>query len=359
MRYIRNTWYVAALSDQLGDGLMRRSIVDRPILFYREPDGRPAAMLDRCPHRFAPLSLGRKVGAAVECLYHGLQFDRTGRCVLNPHDSRTDHISVRSFPVVERHGMIWVWTGEQDRADPDLITDLSDTELSERSRTIYSYSESACRADLLVDNLLDLSHVDFLHVGSFSTGTFERTETKVRQDGDDALIHFIQHNGPPAPQETMEQSLSLPDALRSGSTRVDVHFNIRWRPNQVISFERRIVPTGCETDDAAVTRFSHICTPATATSTHYFASISDNRSVANEEEVLREYVRFQRQVVDTEDVPMLEAIGYEMAGAELLEMHPVILPTDRAALHVRRIMRKLIAAEQTGESSSTFTEAFA
>ena len=75
--YLRNAWYVAAWSDDLAEGkLLARTIMKEPIVLYRRADGSPAALHDRCPHRFAPLSMGKIVhGDAVQCPYHGLEFD--------------------------------------------------------------------------------------------------------------------------------------------------------------------------------------------------------------------------------------------------------------------------------------------
>lgn len=84
----KNCWYMAGWSDELADGLLSRRIADRPTVLYRLSDGTVAALLDRCPHRFAPLSLGERDGDALVCPYHGLTFDAGGTCIRNPFSDR-------------------------------------------------------------------------------------------------------------------------------------------------------------------------------------------------------------------------------------------------------------------------------
>jgi vanillate O-demethylase monooxygenase subunit len=103
--YLRNAWYVAGWSDDLADGkLLARTIMKEPIVFYRLPDGNVAALQDRCPHRFAPLSMGQIVnGDRIQCPYHGLEFGPSGACTLNPHGTKNipPRARVRSYPVIE------------------------------------------------------------------------------------------------------------------------------------------------------------------------------------------------------------------------------------------------------------------
>src|ERR1700737_1545160 len=118
--YLRNAWYVAAWSDDLAEGqLLGRTILKEPIVLFRKADGNVAALEDRCPHRFAPLHMGKIVGGdRVQCPYHGLEFDASGACVRNPHGTKSipPRARVRSYPVTEKHKAIWIWMGSE-RAD--------------------------------------------------------------------------------------------------------------------------------------------------------------------------------------------------------------------------------------------------
>ena len=117
---------MAGWADELQPGrLLARTVTGRPLLIYRADSGAAFCLLDRCPHRFAPLSMGRLEGASVRCNYHGMRFDGSGACVENPHGAVVSALRVASFPLVERHEILWVWLGEAAAADPRLIPDLS------------------------------------------------------------------------------------------------------------------------------------------------------------------------------------------------------------------------------------------
>src|SRR5258705_10760166 len=119
--FLRNTWYVAAWADEVEPGqLLARRLLDQPIVLFRDAEGRPRALTDRCPHRFVPLSMGRLIegGNVIRCGYHGLRFDGDGRCVLNPQGgSPPPRARVRSFPAVERYSALWIWMGDGEAAD--------------------------------------------------------------------------------------------------------------------------------------------------------------------------------------------------------------------------------------------------
>ena len=125
MAYLKNAWYAAAWPDEIGaETLLGRRILDEPVVIYRTSDGKAVAMGDLCPHRFAPLHLGRHMGDAIQCGYHGLEFGANGKCRLNPHGGgHLPAASVPSYPLAEKHGVLWIWMGEAERADEALISD--------------------------------------------------------------------------------------------------------------------------------------------------------------------------------------------------------------------------------------------
>src|SRR5258708_6152703 len=131
--FVSDAWYVAAWSDQLADRPLARVVLEQPVVLFRRGDGSPAALEDRCVHRRLPLSLGRIRGDALECGYHGLVFDTTGRCVKIPGQTTIPPgARVRSYPVVERHRCLWIWTGDPARADPAAIRNFHWLDAPER-----------------------------------------------------------------------------------------------------------------------------------------------------------------------------------------------------------------------------------
>lgn len=169
--FLRNCWYVAAWDYEItDDNLLARTIINEPIVLYRKENGEVAALQDRCCHRAAPLSIGRKEGDAVRCMYHGLKFDSSGTCVEIPgQDSIPPQACVRSFPVVVQSSWVWVWMGEPSKASIDLIPPavaLDNPEWNFRSGSI----EYQANYLFVNDNLLDFSHLTFLHPNSFGVG---------------------------------------------------------------------------------------------------------------------------------------------------------------------------------------------
>ena len=162
MAYVRNTWYVAAWAEDVVPGaLLARTILEEPIVLFRGGDGRAAALQDRCPHRFVPLSLGTVCGnARVRCAYHGLEFDGSGKCVVNPHASGRipKNSTVRSYPVVEKHTLIWIWMGEAE-PDESLLPDFHQNDHPQWAAA-RGYIPLAANYLLYVDNLLDLRNLD-------------------------------------------------------------------------------------------------------------------------------------------------------------------------------------------------------
>ena len=338
MIYQRDAWYVAAFSKDVDRDLRRRVILDEPILIYRTEAGEAVAIHDRCPHRFAPLSRGSLLGDVVQCKYHGLQFDRSGTCVHNPHgDVIAPNNRVHAYAPVERYDFLWIWMGDPALAIAHEVPDLSYMNMP-GLRTVHSYLKADYRYDILVDNLLDLSHTDYLHVGSFTNGACARSETRVEQRGDAVVVKFNQWDAPAPPGHE-----DLGDLINQ-------EFQIHWQPGQVISYELDMAPSSGNGSNSFRYRFTHIATPETAGSTHYF--ISDTRSYSlDDPEVDAQVAARQIGAIQGEDSPMLSAINFEMAGRDMMDMRPVVLPTDRGALSVRRVMKRLISEEALRASS--------
>ncbi len=142
MPFLKNTWYVAANAPELDDGLVSRMICGEQIVMFRASTGEIAALQDRCPHRFVPLSMGRRVGDSVECGYHGLRFDGTGACVEAPNDDETQRARtcVKAFKAVERDSLIWLWMGDPALATPETIPEFAFFSDKETYTSIQGYS---------------------------------------------------------------------------------------------------------------------------------------------------------------------------------------------------------------------------
>ena len=103
--FLKNHWYVAASTSEIGRTPLRRVIMNEPVVMYRTEDSTAIALEDRCPHLRLPLSMGKLVGDDVlQCYYHGLRFDRTGACVRVPgQDLIPPSARIKSYPLVDRY----------------------------------------------------------------------------------------------------------------------------------------------------------------------------------------------------------------------------------------------------------------
>ncbi len=162
--FLKNTWYVAAWSHEIAaEALLARTVIRVPLLLWRDQSDRVIALEDRCCHRAAPLSKGRREGDRIRCMYHGLLFDAAGRCVEIPsQDFIPAAARVRAFPVVERFRWIWVWMGDPSRADESLIPDTHYLD-DEGWRGVPGYLHYDANYLLITDNLLDFSHLSYVH----------------------------------------------------------------------------------------------------------------------------------------------------------------------------------------------------
>lgn len=163
--FIRNTWYVAGWSSEVpSDGFLARTILGTPLALWRDAEGQVVAFEDMCCHRGAPLSRGRREGDSVRCMYHGLLFDRAGKCVEVPsQDLVPANARVRTFPIVERHRWIWIWMGDVEKADPALIPDTHWLDDPAWRSIEGGYTHYDTNYLLICDNLLDLAHLPYVH----------------------------------------------------------------------------------------------------------------------------------------------------------------------------------------------------
>jgi len=162
--YPLNAWYPLAWTHEVGEALFARKICDRELVAYRRSDGEVAVLDDACWHRLLPLSLGRRIGDEIVCGYHGLRFNAAGRCTNMPAQKTINPSAcVRSYPVVERHRLVWVWPGDPALADPAAMPDLHCNDGTEWVGEGGTFESLKCDYRLVVDNLMDLTHETYVH----------------------------------------------------------------------------------------------------------------------------------------------------------------------------------------------------
>jgi phenylpropionate dioxygenase-like ring-hydroxylating dioxygenase large terminal subunit len=182
----RNQWYIAALSQEVTRGMLSRQILDDHIVFFRTEDGSPVGLADRCPHRGVPLSMGTIKDDAIRCAYHGFEFGKTGVCQRVPSQSRImPQLAVQSYPLLEIGPYIWIWMGDPARADESLLPDQFELGITRPDWKITPLfvMEMGCNYQLLHENLLDVSHISFLHAGMLDTGSMAAASFKASYAG--------------------------------------------------------------------------------------------------------------------------------------------------------------------------------
>ncbi|MFD1160688.1 aromatic ring-hydroxylating dioxygenase subunit alpha [Roseovarius aestuarii] len=172
--YLRNTWYVAAWDSEITREPRQIKVLGEKIVTFRTEAGDPVALMDACPHRKLPLSKGRIKGDNIECGYHGLTFDCAGSCVRVPGQDRIPpSANVHSYPVISRYGLVWIWMGDPALADPDTIFEVEHFDDPDWGMNRGDAMPFPCNYLLITDNLLDPSHVAWVHQSSFGSAACE------------------------------------------------------------------------------------------------------------------------------------------------------------------------------------------
>jgi phenylpropionate dioxygenase-like ring-hydroxylating dioxygenase large terminal subunit len=349
--FIWNAWHVAALSQEVEQGaLFARRLLDVPVLIYRLQDsGRPVAMPDRCPHRFAYLSKGLRKGDEVECVYHGLRFGPDGRCTHSPYqDAPPPGADLAAYPVVERHRMIWIWMGDADRADPALIPDHGHMDNAD-ARPLLWHVKFDGNWQLGNDNLMELTHLFFLHTSTIGgwkeePGTTPGEAYSVRTEDDGRVI-----------SRTFVPGIDRPGTFDNGvppGVPFDQWNDTVWQTPANMRFIMGAVPTG--EDPATCLRpymqQTHCITPETATTSHYFSGFTRTFNLDQDDAADQRMIAFFGGIFEREDGPMMADIQQQMGTDDLMSLNPVILPRDRGAVLVRRLVARQLAAERAASS---------
>ncbi|RYF74742.1 MAG: aromatic ring-hydroxylating dioxygenase subunit alpha [Comamonadaceae bacterium] len=337
MTYLLNTWYAAGFPSDFSAQPVARTLLERPLVLYRTETGKPVALDDRCPHRFAPLHLGKVFGEDIRCQYHGLRYGPGGQCVHNPiGEGRIPKAAVtRSYPLAEVDGIVWIWFGDQE-ADPSLIRRWPQFESADFA-TVQGTLHVQANYQMVSDNLLDLSHAEFLHPTLATEGFNRRTQYSMTQEG--SMV--VARNWRPSEPITQVWAMAYPADVPE---RVDHRAIVRWLPPAVIELEVGVTRPG-EPDAAGPTSYqAHLVTPEHEGSSHYFWKFARDFRIDDAAFSTRLQAAIQ-DAFENEDEPMIEAQYRCMNGQTLESLKPVLLPTDAASMRARRVLQQLISAQ--------------
>jgi vanillate O-demethylase monooxygenase subunit len=340
--FVMNAWYVAASSDEVGaDRPLGRRVCGRPIAFFRGPEGRVAAVEDFCPHRGAPLSLGRVCEGKLVCGYHGLEMGCDGRTVAMPGQRVRGFAPVHAFPVIERHGFVWVWPGDAAQASEAALPALP---WASDPAWAYGGGRYHIRAgwQLMVDNLMDLTHETYVHADSIGQKEIDETPCRTRVEGDEAITERRMEGiqAPPFWRMAMQAHGLDPDAP------VDRWQVCRFSPPSHVMIEVGVALAGhggldAPDDKKASAVVVDFITPETETSMWYFWGMA--RRFRPEDTALTDRIREGQGRIFSEDLEMLERQQRNLL--EFPERRLLSLNIDAGGAHARRVVERLLAQE--------------
>jgi len=346
--FVKNCWYVGAIDHELIDGkLLSRTLLGEHVLLYRGDSGKVVALSDRCPHRGALLSRGRREGDAVRCMYHGIKYDGSGKCVQIPgQEMIPPKLRVRSYPVIEQRPFIWVWMGDPSLADPARIVDLPYLR-EPQWKGIPAYLHYDANYLLIVDNLSDFSHLAFVHtrtLGGSEEYAFVTKPTVVERFDRGFRVERWHLNSDPPPFHKK--------VIRDKLAKVDRRNIATMLVPGIFTMETLFAPAGQGAQSggpvqALEYRNCQFMTPETERTTHFFWSYLNNFEADD--------ATISRSLLDSliegfmEDKAIIERQQTTLEEDPNFQMLAIL--ADAPLAHFRRILGKLIDAERAPAGS--------
>lgn len=340
--FLYNSWYVAGWGADLKPGeRVARTFLNLPIVLFRTEGGHACALEDRCCHRALPLSFGTVDGERIRCSYHGLEFNVAGQCEKIPAQDKIPLTAcVRRYPLVEKDSLLWIWMGDIALADDSEIPDHP-WHSNPRFKWKGHHFDIQGNWELLIENLMDLSHLPYIHA---------------RTIGGNPDLHFGIKTNAVREGNRVRVSRYMPDSQPPPTYRAAKNFTgtiDRWQEIEFQPVLIRINTGACDAGTGAYEGYRdhgfsmigfHGITPETETTTHYFWSIATDAVTKGVPEQIFE------QTADTfrEDQEVLELQQLRMSAEP---DRPLIdIASDVGARQARQILRRLIKAERGPDS---------
>ena len=342
-----NAWYVACTPAEIDEKPLGRTVCGERLVLYRGPEGKAVALEDWCPHRGAPLSLGRVVEGKLVCGYHGLEMGHDGKAIAMPGQRVRAFPPVRHFPVIEQHGFVWVWPGDAERASAEALPHLH---WAEHPEWAYGGGLYHIAADyrLMIDNLMDLTHENYVHAGSIGQPEIDEAPCKTVVEGDSAVTSRFM-NGIQAPPfwKMAMRAHGLPD-----DALVDRWQICRFSPPSHVMIEVGVALAGqggvdAPKDQKVYSIVVDFITPETETSMWYFWGMARNFRV--DDRALTAQIRDGQGKIFAEDLEMLErqqANHTQWPGRNLLKLN-----IDAGGVQARKVIERLVAAERAAATA--------
>lgn len=340
--FVRNAWYPAAWSREVGRSLITRKILGDDVVLYRKQDGSIAALDNVCPHRFAPFSMGKLKGDAVECGYHGMTFDCSGKCIRIPgQEIIPASAKIRSYPISESMGLAWIWMGASELAAQIPVYDLAQYHDPDWTILEGDALPITCHYLSLADNLCDPAHVSFVHLSTLGNAASEDVPVQFEKKADDQLLTWRWIiDAPPIP---------LVQKFGKFTGNVDRwhYYHYHAPSTAVIDFGSAPTGTGApegRRDNCLQFYACHFISPVDETSCIDHWTIVKN---FKPDAATRDAMKQQFRLAFNEDKEILEAIQKNETANP--QRRPIRLAIDASPVNMRRMIDRMIQAEQTKE----------
>ena len=336
--YVRNQWYTVAFPHEVTrNKLFSRRCLDEKLVLYRTEDGKAAALTDRCGHRQAPFSMGGKiVGNSVQCPYHGIEYGPDGKCTKIPtQEIIPKQAFVRSYPTVETKEFIWCWMGDPAKADKSLLPDLSKFATHEPGWEGSALFTLECKSNyaLLFDNLMDTSHVSFLHGQKVDSGRLALTEFEMSVDGN--KIHIVRD----LKSEIATPEVATAFKIEQGTKYARLQENTAYLPHFVTNFNTISFPDDPKRPPHKRANYVGVLPagPGLHYQLHYMAISFPSFKGTHFGQANTD----RRLAIFNEDNQVLEEIqkSYDELGPEIPEFS---IKADQAALRARSLLAAMI-----------------
>ena len=339
---VRNRWYIACYSDEITREPMERTILSKPVVFYRTESGDPVAMYGICPHRYFPLAQGKLIGDAIMCGYHGFTFDKGGDCIDIPSQGTGAKFCQPTYAMEERGNLCWIWMGDQDKCDTALIPPYEDFGMGQEGwyDSSYNYFNIKGRTQLLIDNLLDLTHLPYVH--HHVPGGESLAKTKNRDEERDGIFFFTRDTV--APWNPFFELVYGKDGNYEGLAQIE---------NETAFYGPELIRTGIGRfhtigEDGEVPpaigrlHIMHGMTPETETSCHYFGFAVRNFRVGDK--ALDNFWLGSDNKIRGQDKVAIEAVE-ERLDASVELQRELLVRADAGAIKVRKRVQAMLDAE--------------
>jgi vanillate O-demethylase monooxygenase subunit len=341
--YPLNAWYAAAWDHEVTRKPMARRVAGRPLALYRTEDGKAVALSDACWHRLAPLSMGKVVGKdEIQCPYHGIRYNSAGRCTSMPaQESINPSATVPSFPVTERYRFVWVWLGDPTKADPDLVPDMHQMDSPDWAGD-GEIIHAPCNYQLVLDNLMDLTHEEFVHSSSIGQEELSESDFVVTHEGRTVTVSrwMLNIDAPPF------WLRNLRDKFPGFEGKVDRWQIIRFEAPSTIRIDVGVAKagTGAPNGDRSQGVNGYVMntiSPETDRTCHYFWAFMRNYRL--DSQLITTQLRSGVHGVFGEDEAMLTAQQEAIDANPDYEFYS--LNIDAGGMWVRRLIERMLESE--------------